>query len=285
MNSGWEYYNHALVPTTPPHADPDTSWMKERRKWKELAGGAGYPLFARWTTDFDCQEETQWWYCIKDTKLDLSALNSKKRRMVNIGLRSVDVCIIDPAEYAEQLAEVNIAARLGYGEHIELNREKKALIDQFRANPDLDTCERVEYTAAFLKDGGRMVGYGIYEIHKDWILQSVLKTDPQYHKFHASAALAYFCAERYLGEDFNIKYISIGARNISHPTNYYEYLMTYFGYRKAYCRLHVCYNGIIKFIVMTLYPFRRFIHRMAKLKWMKDVSSVLYMEEIRRTFL
>ena len=28
MNNEWEYYNHALVPTLPPHIDPDISWMK-----------------------------------------------------------------------------------------------------------------------------------------------------------------------------------------------------------------------------------------------------------------
>ena len=39
MNNEWEYYNHALVPTLPPHMDPDTSWMKDSAKWKEYAGG------------------------------------------------------------------------------------------------------------------------------------------------------------------------------------------------------------------------------------------------------
>ncbi len=32
MNNEWEYYNHALVPTLPPHMDPDTSWMKDSAK-------------------------------------------------------------------------------------------------------------------------------------------------------------------------------------------------------------------------------------------------------------
>ena len=55
MNNEWEYYNHALVPTLPPHIDPDTSWMKDSAKWKEYAGGKT-PLFARWVSDFDCPE-------------------------------------------------------------------------------------------------------------------------------------------------------------------------------------------------------------------------------------
>ena len=29
MNNKWEYYNHALVPTTAPHVEPDVSWIRE----------------------------------------------------------------------------------------------------------------------------------------------------------------------------------------------------------------------------------------------------------------
>ena len=44
MNNEWEYYNHALVPTLPPHIDPDTSWMKDSAKWKEYAGEIKFPI-------------------------------------------------------------------------------------------------------------------------------------------------------------------------------------------------------------------------------------------------
>ena len=41
--------------------------------------GGGVPLLARWTEDFDCGYETEWWYVIKDTPLDLSKLKKKRR--------------------------------------------------------------------------------------------------------------------------------------------------------------------------------------------------------------
>ncbi len=39
MNNEWEYYNHALVPTTAPHVEPDISWIRNKKVWKEFAGG------------------------------------------------------------------------------------------------------------------------------------------------------------------------------------------------------------------------------------------------------
>ena len=69
----WKYYNHAMIPTVPPHIDPDTDSIKNKSIWirtnKEL------PLMARWTTDFDCSEVTNWWYCLRDTCFDINSIN------------------------------------------------------------------------------------------------------------------------------------------------------------------------------------------------------------------
>ena len=42
MNNEWEYYNHALVPTTAPHVEPDVSWIRNKKVWKEFAGAWNY---------------------------------------------------------------------------------------------------------------------------------------------------------------------------------------------------------------------------------------------------
>lgn len=105
MNNKWEYYNHALVPTLPPHIDPDISWMKDSDRWKEYAGGK-MPLFARWVSDFDCSEETEWWCIIKDTPFDIMSLKSNRRSLITRGLKRVDVKVIIPADYAEQMSNI-----------------------------------------------------------------------------------------------------------------------------------------------------------------------------------
>lgn len=280
MNNEWEYYNHALVPTLPPHMDPDTSWMKDSAKWKEYAGGK-MPLFARWVSDFDCPEETEWWYCIKEESFDISKLNSKKRYMVNKGLKNSEIRLIRPEEYAEQMAEVNCNARVHYGEKFDYEQEKEALRAEFAEGPYADN---VEYVGAFYKENGKLIGYGIYEIHEEWVLQSVIKTDPEYLKCNVNAALAVFATQRYLGEGFTAKYLTSGAKNILHETNYHEYLMEYFGFRKAYCHLHIKYRGWVGAVVAVLYPFRKLFYKMKGRGPIRMVRAVLKMEEIHRTF-
>ena len=72
--NGWKYYNHAAIPTSPPHEDPDLTPVETGDIWK--INGA---LLARWTSDFDTQEETNFWYVIIDHPFDISKLKSKRR--------------------------------------------------------------------------------------------------------------------------------------------------------------------------------------------------------------
>ena len=39
MISGWRYYNHAAVPTTPPHINPNLEPIENGSIWKSLGGG------------------------------------------------------------------------------------------------------------------------------------------------------------------------------------------------------------------------------------------------------
>ena len=65
--SHWHYYNHALLPNCPPPREnleeAIFAELSDRQLWNENGNKA---LLARWTTNFDCGYETNWWYCIKD---------------------------------------------------------------------------------------------------------------------------------------------------------------------------------------------------------------------------
>ena len=65
---------------------------------------------ARWTSDFDCGQETQWWYEILDAPFDLTSLKSKRRHVVRKGMGNFDVHVVDPREYSAEIAEVAVAA-------------------------------------------------------------------------------------------------------------------------------------------------------------------------------
>ena len=82
----------------------------------------------------------------------------------------------------------------------------------------------------------------------------MIKTDPDYLKCNTNAALVAFALGRYFGDGFSIKYLTNGTKNVLHETNYHEYLMKYFGFRKAYCRLHIKYRGWVGAVVAVLLP-------------------------------
>ncbi len=279
MNNEWEYYNHALVPTLPPHIDPDTSWMKDSDRWKEYAGGK-MPLFARWVSDFDSSEETEWWCIIKDTPFDIMSLKSNRRSLITRGLKRVDVKVIIPADYAEQMSNILIKEWKYYDDSYEEGNDRQKLTDDFK-KLTMKNLGNAEYLGAFLKDTDTMIGYAIYNLFDDWIEYSVVKTDPEYLNTQVNAALAYFGVERYMRP--GIKYIHGGWRTMIHESNYQEYLMKNFGFRKAYCKLHIQYRPLMQIAVNVLYPLRGIIKKV-KNKWIYTVWCALQQEEIRRTF-
>lgn len=279
MNNKWEYYNHALVPTLPPHIDPDISWMKDSDRWKEYAGGK-MPLFARWVSDFDCSEETEWWCIIKDTPFDIMSLKSNRRSLITRGLKRVDVKVITPADYAEQMSNILVKEWKYYDDSYVEGNDRQKLTDDFE-KLTTKNLGNAEYLGAFLKDTDTMIGYAIYNLFDDWIEYSVVKTDPEYLNTQVNAALAYFGVERYMRP--GIKYIHGGWRTMIHESNYQEYLMKNFGFRKAYCKLHIQYRPLMQIAVNVLYPLRGMIKKV-KNKWIYTVWCALQQEEIRRTF-
>lgn len=101
---GWKYYNHAVVPKVSPHEVPDMLPVENGDVWK--AGG----VLARWTTDFDCGYETNWWYVIKDTPFDVDTLKAKRRYEINKGNKNFQVRKIKPSEYGEEMFVIAITA-------------------------------------------------------------------------------------------------------------------------------------------------------------------------------
>lgn len=279
MNNEWEYYNHALVPTLPPHIDPDISWMKDSDRWKEYAGGK-MPLFARWVSNFDCTEETEWWCIIKDTPFDIMSLKSNRRSLITRGLKRVDVKVIIPADYAEQMSNILVKEWKYYDDSYEEGNDRQKLTDDFK-KLTMKNLGNAEYLGAFLKDTDTMIGYASYNLFDDWIEYSVVKTDPEYLNTQVNAALAYFGVERYMRP--GIKYIHGGWRTVIHESNYQEYLMKNFGFRKAYCKLHIQYRPLMQIAVNVLYPLRGMIKKV-KNKWIYTAWCALQQEEIRRTF-
>lgn len=264
----WKKYNGAIVPNGPPHIEPTVEDIAQARKM------GGY-RFISYVTDYDCEEETPWWYVVKDTPLVIEEIPSaKKRYRINKGLKYVTVRKIDANEYGEELYHCFVKAQERYKAY-----DSSVSKEAFLRSLQKDTAE---YYGVFFKETGELVAYGKNDLYEDCVGMSVMKFHPDYMKYEISAALTYQIVHDYINQG-RCRYAMDGQRSIRHKTNIQDYLEQNFGFRKAYCRLQMIYSPVMKVMVTLLYPFRRLVEKLAGERvLLNNVASVLKMEEIRR---
>ena len=271
----WKYYNHAAVPTTAPHEETDLEQVKNGEIWK-LDGHT--PLLARWTSDWDCGYETNWWYVIKDEPFDIESLKSNYRYKINKGCKYFDVRVIEPRDYKEEIYAVQVAAFSAYPAKYRPRVDRKSFMNS------IDTWDGYEVFGAFHRENEELVGYVLMRKNTRYFYDlSVQKTKPQYEKFQLNAALVKGVMDQYKGILSNGGIICDGARSINHETNFQDYLEKYFGFRKAYCHLHVQYNPKIKWLIKLMFPVRKTLNSFDGIGIIHSINSVLKMEEICRS--
>ena len=91
----WRKYNGALIPISPPHMEVDISNIKF--KVKETNS-----YFARWTSNFDCDKETEFWHVICDEFLPLKSLSRNTRSKVRRGLKTCSIRLVDRSVILDQ---------------------------------------------------------------------------------------------------------------------------------------------------------------------------------------
>ena len=256
---GWRYYNHAAIPSIPEYKNPDLSPIEDGRIWSI---DNKKPLLVRWTTDFDSDVETNFWYVIKDKPFDIDSLSSHYRNQIKKGVKNFEVKEIDQFKYGKELIEIQQSAFSVYSNHIHTKIEEKPF-----------SCGK--YFGSFYKETGQLCGYIITFENEKEINFNSMRTIPKYEKQGISEALIYGMLCYYSNDLLNGKYITDGARNINHKTNFQNYLEKKFGFRKAYCKLHVKYHHVMYIAVKLLYPFRKIIKN-------QRISGILTMEEIVR---
>lgn len=273
MENGWRYYNHAMIPMCAPHECTEEAPLRNGAIWTMATGGT--PLLARWTTGYDCGYETGWWYCIKDEPFDIKALKAKRRYVINQGVQCFVVKRIVPEDYAAELREVQIAA---FGAYPASYRPAVLPLDRF--TEDVKKWNGITY-GAFHRETGKLCGYTYLNDCGSYIDLSVQKTVPEYERYQINAALVYQVLMDFEERLANGCYICDGERNILHETAFQDYLEKYFGFRKAYCRLHLAYRPYVGAAVRILYPFRGILGKV-NIKFVKQICGVLRMEEIKR---
>ena len=138
---------------------------------------------------------------------------------------------------------------------------------------------------AFSREDGKLCGYACLAKQENYIDFRNLKVIPEKEKYAINAAIV----NELLMDNKELletgSYICDGSRNIQHETAFQNYLEKYFGFRKAYCKLHIKYRSLVGLAVYILFPFRKLLKRFSSISIMRKVVPLLEMEEIRRSFL
>lgn len=240
----------------------------------------GSPLLARWTTDFDCGYETNWWYIIKDRPFDIKALKAKRRYEINKGIKNFDVKPIEPKKYAEELCDVQIAAYSGYPEKYRPTVDRRAFVSFVKS---LKNWSGLVCVGAFSRETAKLCGYALLSKESvNYVYFKFMRTDPKWEKFGVNAALVEGVLREFDSFLANGGYICDGARSINHETAFQDYLEKYFEFRKAYCKLHVIYNPKLKWVIRLLFPIRGLLSKLDRIGVIHSINSVLKMEDICR---
>lgn len=220
--------------------------------------------------DFDCGEETSFWYVIKDKFGGMEELSSKKRNQVRKSFKMCDIMKVSREDMLAQGYEVHALAAGSY--------KVKAVVpsqEEFRQRLSDENAKNHDYWAAYDKQTKKMIAFSINFVHDDICDYETMKAIPSFQKSHYPYYGLLYEMNRYYLEEKGLKFVNDGARSITNHSNVQPFLIDTFNFRKAYCRLNIKYKWWFGIIARILYPFRRFI-KIAK------VQAILNMEAMAR---
>lgn len=208
---GWKKYYGTWRPTSAPHENANISCIKNGTIWRR--GG-----LARWISDFDCECQTDFWYCIKDSPFDINGIKSKKRYYIKKGIEHFDVREIKIVDYLDDLYIITDKALQTYNDYAG-PEDKSTFVKELCSRDDLI------YLGAFDKETKKLCGYIKIKEYESYVDFMSMKSDPESEKNQINAAMVMALCEKY-AEKLNQGgfYICDGMRAINHETNFQNWL-------------------------------------------------------------
>lgn len=260
-----------MIPNVSPHfvINPSESEIKKMLKFQSA-------FFARWTTEFDRKEETEFWYVINDMHLEINDYSVNTRSKIRRGLKKLDVKRITKTKVLEKGYKVYESSFKKY-RSFSKPLDKSDFINQIC---NLDGVR--EFWGIFLKGTDKLVAYSQNKIFDNCCDYDEIRFNPKYLRLYPSYSLFYIMNSYYLNEK-RFKYVNDGARSISHNTNIQQFLIDKFKFRKAYCNLHIVYSLMFGVFMKISFVLRKLIG-MIKIGAFKQLSVLLNQEKIKRSF-
>ena len=260
----FEIYRHAWRFALAPDKEPQLS----DSQCKKLLRKGG--LFVRNTFDFDCKEETNFWYVIKDSFGGMEEQSQNERKKLRHALRSFDFKLVD-IELIRRSAYPIIKAT-----YVDYDVEDREM-NEFVFNEYLDNCskEKFDFWGAFDIKDGSFAGFAVVRMFDIGCFYDMVTIFPEY-KHNATYpyyGFFYKMNEYYL-DNLKFKYVTDGSRSITEHSNIQPFLEQNFKFRKAYCKLKIRYKWWFGIMVRVLLPFRNLV-------WNRNVKAVLNMHKMQ----
>lgn len=254
-------YKHAWLWIGPEYEEPQLS----RTECKALLKRGGW--LVRNTYDFDCGEETGFWYVVKDSFGGMEELSSKMRNQLRRSLANYTFRRMTCDELLAMGYEVHRAAAEGY-------KVKASVPTEADFRNEIMNGPENEYWGAFDKADGHLAAFAKNIVYEQMCDYSVMKARPDDLPHYPYYGLIYTMNEYYLKE-CGLKYVNDGGRSITGHSNIQPFLMQKFNFRKAYCKINIVYKPWLAVMVKVLFPFRKWVP-------VASVRSLLNQEEMTR---
>lgn len=259
MQVNYRLYKGAWIFESDPHLETQLSLQG-----KSLLLSKG-GMMVRNSYNFDCKEETSFWYVIKDTFGGMEELSSKMRNQVKKCFKTMRIEKITSDYLLQYGYDVFVAATDNYKVKA-VPPTKKEFEERIR------NAEENEYWACFDLETDKMVAFCMNKVTAESCEYRTMKAIPEFQKKYAYYGLIYEMNRYYL-EERALKYVNDGARSITNHSNMQPFLIDKFNFRKAYCNFSIHYKQPLGIAVKLLFPFRKCI-KVSKVRALLDMEAM-----------
>lgn len=194
----------------------------------------------RWDTKASNKEEN-WWHVVKNNIFELNDYSKNTRSKINRGIKKGITCEIEAINVNEMFDIYNEVSSNS------IAYEKRMTKEEFTINCNKKPEGLVLWS---IRREKKLIGYCECLEKNDYCQIFSIFVKKNENRNYASYVLFHKLNTHYFNEGFTS--ISDGSKNIGHPTNVHEFLISKFGFKKVMYRSNLYLNPKISFISKVL---------------------------------
>jgi hypothetical protein len=239
-------YRHALI------------WNAALQDEPKLTKGDAYSILrhsSAWMIrnifDFDCPEETNFWYIIKD-RYAVEDYSKKTKKYIEKANNKFQIRLISKERILQQGYSVYSKAHAHYKVNDGFVMSKDQYIAEISAMDNT-----FEFWGCIDKETDLLQAYSICHVHDGMCWFKYSRANPEFlPKYYPMYGMYDARNQYYLGEH-KVRYVMTSARSITEHSEIQSFLIEKFAFRRAYCRVKIYYKPWLRILVNFAYPFRR----------------------------